>query len=960
MKSHLTRRQFVYSSTVSAVASFALPRWSTAEDPKGAWALENQYLKYVIGQDARSLHFIDRKSGRDHGGGKSPLARVKKAGRSYEASSARFTDGRLTLSFGNSGVQAVLQSSIHPQHIVLEVLSVTGEGVEEFALVDIPLALKGSPGEPFSACALALNLRTNVKEIPQPVSRLRATCYPRLGMTGAKVALVAAPPDKLRAALQEAVTATEELPHSSLGGPWALDPPINRGSYLFNFGGMTVEKADEWIKLAKSLGMTQIDFHGGDSFRFGDCRPNPKTYPQGRESLKAVIDKLHGAGIAVGLHTYAFFIAKTCPWVAPVPDPRLATETTYTLAADLAADAATVSVLESTAGVSAITGFYVRNSVTLRIDNELIVYTGAAQTQPFGFAGCQRGACGTRASLHTKGAKVYHLKECFGLFVPDPETTLFEEVAARTAETFNDCGFDMIYLDALDGEDILGGGENGWHYGSQFVYEICKRLKKPALMEMSTFHHHLWCVRSRAGAWDHPNRSYKKFVDLHCAENEKNRRMFLPSQLGWWALKGWSGPQGEPTFGDDIEYLMAKCLGTDTGFALMGITPDNVGGVPSLQRQGAIIRRYEDLRHSGKVPDSIKAQLRSPGEEFTLVGSLQEGWHFRPVKCLKHKVESTEPWSSRWKMVNKFAAQPLRLRIEALMAAGPYDAPGNPTLADFATSDDFATHETAPGVTADLIFSKDQIKVGAASGCYSATNGSGRCPGSWTKLEKPFAPLQNLTAHQALGLWVHGDGQGETINLQLKSPLQYVSGINDHYVHIDFTGWRYFELIEPEGERYADFLWPYGNIYSIYREGLHFAEVETLGLWFNSLPLGKPVTCHLSPIKALPLVASKLINPTITFGGQAITFPVEIPSGHYLEFLEVGNGKLYGPNGELVREVTPQGAIPTLQPGENEVRFQAQTPSNLSPRARVTVMALGQPIHCPNNGSETLAFRRNL
>ncbi len=56
-----------------------------------------------------------------------------------------------------------------------------------------------------------------------------------------------------------------------------------------------------------------------------------------------------------------------------------------------------------------------------------------------------------------------------------------------------------------------------------------------------------------------------------------------------------------------------------------------------------------------------------------------------------------EPWSSRWKVTNKFAAQPLRLRIEALMAAGPYDAPGNPTLADFAAPTDFPNRAAAPG-----------------------------------------------------------------------------------------------------------------------------------------------------------------------------------------------------------------------------------------------------------------------
>ena len=944
MKSHCTRRQFVHGSAVAVGAGLALPQWSVAQTPAGAWAFENQHFKYVVGPDGRNLQFIDKQTGRDHcsGNGKMPMARLKKAGKTHDATSARYNEGQLSLSFGDSGVQAVLKAIIHPQHIVWEVVSVTGEGIEEFTLLDITLALSGT--EPFAVCTLALNIRTRVFDFPQPTSHIWATCYPKFGMVSAKVAIIAAPRPKLREALQEAVTAADELPHSSIGGPWALGQPINQGSYLFNFGDMTIEKADQWIALVKSLGITQIDFHGGGSFRFGDCLPNPQTYPEGRKSLKAVVDKLHTAGIAAGFHTYAFFMAKNCRWVTPVPDPRLASDAVFALAADIAPNANALPVVETTANVSAITGFFVRNSITLRIDQELITYTGATKESPFQFTGCQRSAYGTHVAAHAKGAKVYHLKECFGLFVPDPETTLFGEVAAATAESINECGFDMMYLDALDGADTLGGEEGRWHYSARFVYEIWKRLKRPILTESSAFAPHEWCVRSRAGAWDHPTRAHKKFIDIHCAANEGNRRMFLPSQLGWWALKNWTGPQGEPTFSDDIEYLVGKCLGNDFGLSLMGIDPDNQGKVPALPRLGAIIRRYEDLRHSGKVPESIKAKLRVPGDEFMLSGSLQEGWQIRPAQHIKHKVESAEAWSSHWKTTNKFAAQPLRLRIESLMAAGPYDAPGNPVLADFAAPGDFAGQAAAAGISADLKPSKDQIKAGTSSGCYTATNSGTNRPGSWTKCEKLCTPPQNLYERQALGLWVFGDGQGETLNLQLKSPSHLVSGIGDHYITVDFTGWRYFELIEPEGDRYADFQWPYGDIYSIYRESVNFVQIETLGLWYNNLPPGKQATCYLSPIKAMPLVASKLTNPILTINGQAVTFPVEIPSGHYLELIEAGNCKLYGPNGELVREVTPQGAIPTLKPGENEIVFQAQTPQNLSPRARVTLTTLGQPI----------------
>ena len=183
-------------------------------------------------------------------------------------------------------LRAVLKAVVHPQHLVLEVLSVAGDGIEEFSFVDIPLLLKGAGQEAFAACALALNLQTNVEQIPQPSSRLRATCYPKFGLAGAKVAVVAAPQEKLRQALQEAVAASGELPHSPLGGPWALDAPINYGSYLFNFHGISLETVDNWITLLKSLGMNQLDVYGSGTVRYGDCRPNPKYFPEGRKTLK--------------------------------------------------------------------------------------------------------------------------------------------------------------------------------------------------------------------------------------------------------------------------------------------------------------------------------------------------------------------------------------------------------------------------------------------------------------------------------------------------------------------------------------------------------------------------------------------------------------------------------------------------------------------------------------------------
>ncbi len=928
--------------------------------------IENDLIRLEVSPDGLGLRFVDKATGTDYcRAEQSPFARISKDGRSFAASEVRSSSGGIRVRFGDAKVEAVLRATAVKRYIVLEVVSLSGDGVEQLTFVDVPLRLKGQPDEPFAACALALNLRTYVSPLPGPAGALSASCMRRVGFAGAKAALIGCPQAELRDVIKEVVSAAEDLPHSPVGGPWALDGPDNYRSYLFNFDGITVDTADEWIKLAKSLGITQIDFHGGSSFRFGDCQPNPARYPRGFDDLKAAIDKLHAAGIQAGLHTYAACIDKRTPWVTPVPDPRLGKDATFTLAQDMTASDAVVSVRESTEKMSAITGFFVRNSVTLQIDDELITYTGVSKEPPYAFTGCTRGVLGTRVSEHKKGAKVGHLKEVFGYFQPDHKTTLFTEVAAKSAEAFNRCGFDTIYLDALDAEDIFDGSEYGWHWGSKFAFELYKRLEKPALMEMSTFHHHLWYVRSRMGAWDHPSRSYKKFIDNHCAANENNKRIFMPSQLGWWAVKTWGGALVEPTMPDDIEYLCAKCLGNDTGLALMGISPADLGNTYMI-RLADIMRRWETLRAANVVPESIKARLREPGRDFTLEQDTSGNYVFIPTKYDKHRVEGIGGWSNSWTVANAFDRQPARIRIEALMSAAPYDSPDGVTVAGFTDPSEMPRRFSPPEISASLTSASDIVKAGDVSGKLTAESKLPGRQGAWAMVGKKWEAPIDISAAQALGVWIHGDGSGAILNVQLRSPAHVSEAHGEHYVKLDFTGWRYFELIEPEGERFADYSWPYNRpeadwnntwneeegqkphwiwgAYFIYRENVNFGKVEQLSLWYNNLPSGKPVTTYLSPIKALPLVNGKLVNPAITVGGKKVTFPVEIESGCYLEFNSMADCKLYGPQGALIREVKPEGEAPILERGDYAVSFDCGSLPGINPRARVTVISEGKPL----------------
>ena len=203
-----------------------------------------------------------------------------------------------------------------------------------------------------------------------------------------------------------------------------------------------------------------------------------------------------------------------------------------------------------------------------------------------------------------------------GLFAPDPDSTLLAEVAGHTADTFNECGFDMIYLDALDGEDVLAGRENAWHYGSKFAVEIANRLNKPALFEMSTFHHHLWYIRARMGAWDHPNRSHKEFIDIHAAGNLSGGKTFLPMNLGWWAVKVWAGPQSEPTFSPAIV----------SGRRPIGNAVVAVAGV---------MIRSKTLKNSSARETNSVLRTRAASTAFAGLGNTQHGSRFPGIPRIR-------------------------------------------------------------------------------------------------------------------------------------------------------------------------------------------------------------------------------------------------------------------------------------------------------------------------------------
>ena len=934
--------------TVPVVLGIVLVAASVAAAPPPV-VLQNAHVRYAISGDGQNLGFTDRATGRDYLRHDPPsaCAMVRLKGKEYPATSASMAEDRLVLGFGATGVKAVLRAESRGSYLRLSVESVTGGEVESLVFVNVPLALKGRPEEPFGACAFSLNLSTRVDALPALQRDLRASSCRRFGLAGAKAALVGVPIARVLAALKEVLTEAEEMPHCTVAGPWAQEVPFNHGSYLFNFGALTEATVDDWIAMARSLGVTQIDHHGGSAFfRFGDFALNPAKWPGGWESYQRIVKRLHEAGIGSIFHTYAFFIDKQSKYVTPVPDPRLDAFRTFTLAATITPEATQIEVNESTKSLTTVTGFFEHNSVVLHLGDELVTFSGVSQEAPWRFTGVKRGAFGTKPAPHDQGAQARHLKECFGLFVPDVESSLFEEIARNHAEIVNACGFDGIYLDAIDGSSILRGPDECWYWADKFVFEMQRRLQRPVGMEMSAMWHHFWQFRTRWQAWDYPQRGHKRFLDQHA--DAVNGGLLLPLHFGWWNFQSFDSPQIEPTYSDVIEYLGAKLIGWDAGISFTGaIDAQRLKAVPLFRRAVATLRTCEELRRTGAFKDTIRAKLRAPGQDFALARDPDGTWRFRPARYEPHTVAASEPWSLAWTVENPFGEQPLRLRLEALMSAKSYDDAGNVLLADLAAPTTFTgAPRTAKGVKTRLSPAAS-ADLPTSAGLLAATNsGQVARKAAWARVDRRFDPPLNLKDRQALGLWVEGDALGEILALRLESPRHVSFGaVADRYLTVDFTGRRFFTLVETESSRWSDYEWNDGKgLYNVYRETINFGAVESVSLWYNNLPPGQETKCVIGAVKALPLVACTVKHPTLTVNGQTLVIPVDLTSGGFLEFNGTDDCTLYGPKGETLAKVTVPGHAPLLRAGQNQFRFSCDPVEGPGPRAKVVVISSGNPL----------------
>ncbi len=513
-------------------------------------------------------------------------------------------------------------------------------------------------------------------------------------------------------------------------------------------------------------------------------------------------------------------------------------------------------------------------------------------------------------------------------------------------------------------------------------HKIFKLLQGEPLTEASCHGKHNWWLHSRLGAWDHAVWAPKRFQDSHIASAAQYRKSdMLETQMGWWAPRGPS-QIAHGHFLDDMEYFACKNLGLDSASSIQGV---NVSYAPLscyIEQQITLLGWYDHLRLARYFDAQTIARITPPGAEFRLRQDDDGNWRFTPVASMIHRF--TRP-DDRWLCTNPYPSQPLSFRLEALQAAAPYTAPEAVTLI---AADEFKTLKTSTAngnVKLELQAETQDTRGTAHNLRLLATNQGATSSGAWARAMLEFPdPYRNLGKSAAFGVWVKGDGQGALLNIQLGTPREYMHATSDHYVKLNFSGWRYVELLprERDVDQMHNYLWPYGGAYTIYRTPLDMAHISHLAVYLNDLPSGKKVEVVLSPIMAVPAHKVQIADPVIALNGQELPLPFTMTSGDFIELEPDGQCTHFDERGFPLTRIAlfANQDHPLSRAGENQLEFKCTQPTNGNGRAELTLNFFGEkfgsrnvaahidrkymrreyvmpfPVIAPDNAPETIAL----
>lgn len=906
----------------------------------GGVALTNDLAVLSLDRSGRVVSLVERETGRELAGAPTPFVCAEGRTLDVPESCEALDAGRIRFRFPQSRGGG---------EIVLRVGSF-GPGWEvEFEKADLPAATASVFGQVRPALTKYRGRLANMYSDDRSGVCVRSytaegvmRCHggvlsvripAKYGWAGRKFGLVAGARKTLVPALRR-LTEMARAPRTDNGGAWSLGSEANRGSYLF--ADLHAFAADDWIDLALRGGFDAIHLHAWWASR-GHYAVNPALFPGGEADWKRVADRIHAAGLKVGMHTLTAGIQPRDAWVSGARCERDFIDwCTHTLARPFGDGDDEIVVEEMPEPHHHTFHSFGSHGNTLRIEDEAVTYSGIRRERPYAFTGVTRGAFGRQVrGPYPAGTKVHYLFQRYDAFYPKPESELMDKLARAIAHARDVGDIDQIYLDGAEAMTWLDAQVDDLHR-----QRIVPYLPAKMLIEGSNGDAFTWWYLSRYGAWDRPYWGVKRMHDQHLRDVHVARVCnLLEPQMGWWnPLVGNERYRGHML--DEMEYFAAKNAGLDAPMSIQGVDAARPLG-HSVLRQMTLLGWYERFRLARAFSDEAQALLARPRAETRLRLDAEGVWRLAPVETFVHRVTGLEDGSGRWR-IDVPSAVAGALRVEAL----PYAAEAAGTNAvPLLTAADFGrmTAWRPPDRKIDFSVSVGADPARGPTLRLKATNRRATARGACAYAERTWTeqPFFSLRGRQAFGVWIRGDGKGAVLAIEIATPHLYHLARSPHLVKLDFTGWRRFTFLlrEREAREAYGHDWPYGiNPMIVCATVLDVEHVDNVRLALNELPPGAETEVEISEMQALPVAWNASRDMALTVNGADVALPFGLAGGEYAE-LEDGAWRRHSVAGDLL-QVAP-GPRLELKAGANELSYRGTGSDGGPSRIEATVFAVG-------------------
>ena len=399
-------------------------------------------------------------------------------------------------------------------------------------------------------------------------------------------------------------------------------------SYLWTYTA-NLQNIDEVIQYAKKGGFRCMMlyypcFLDADGYKkLGNYKWDKTKYPNGKEDLIKMLNKIKSAGITPGFHFLHSHIGLDSKYITPVPDYRLNLVKTFNLAENLGITDTTIFVEQNPEGLTMADDCRV-----LKVGTELISYKKFTTTWPYKFSGCVRGIDKTTVNSLPRGYTIGLLDVSeFGatsVYI-DQRTSLQDEIAEKIANIY-DAGFQFVYFDGSEGVNPPFG------YNVPLAqYRVFRRLKpEPIFAEGAAKSHFSWHMLSGGNAFDQFSPEYQKeAIRKHPAEEApRMQKDFTRINFGWL---GYWRPSSETigTQPDILEYVTSRAAAWDCPISMCSL-PEQLAGHARTADNLEVLRRWEEVRAQHWLTETQKKMLQNLNQEHLLLLDEQKKFELVP------------------------------------------------------------------------------------------------------------------------------------------------------------------------------------------------------------------------------------------------------------------------------------------------------------------------------------------